>query len=54
MDRTPKFPLEQIAVATRGPRGPEEQAIEAELRGEAVERPGKRERAKPARRQRGR
>jgi hypothetical protein len=33
MDRTAKFPLEQIAVATRGARNQEEQSIEADWRG---------------------
>jgi len=43
MDRTPKFPIEQIAVATRGPRNPEEQAIEAKWRGGLMEGQAKRE-----------
>lgn len=29
-DRTPKFPLEQIALGTRGPRSPRDEQIEAE------------------------
>jgi beta-galactosidase/beta-glucuronidase len=33
MDRTPKFPLNEIAVATRGPRTQDEHAIEATWRG---------------------
>jgi len=33
MDRTPKFPIHEIAVATRGPRTQEEHAIEASWRG---------------------
>ncbi len=31
-DRTPKFPLEEIALATRGPRGARDQQAEAEWR----------------------
>ena len=37
MDRTPKIPLSEIAVATRGPHGPEEEALEAEWRQELRE-----------------
>jgi hypothetical protein len=33
MDRTPKFPLHEIAVATRGPRTEEDRAIESTWRG---------------------
>ena len=33
MDRTPKFPIQEIAVATRGARTSEEQTIEANWRG---------------------
>ena len=33
MDRTPKFPIEQIAVATRGPRSPQDVQLEASWRG---------------------
>jgi beta-galactosidase/beta-glucuronidase len=33
MDRTPKFPLEQIAIATRGPVTPEDFQVEATWRG---------------------
>ena len=33
MDRTPKFPIEQIAVATRGPRTEQDRAVEANWRG---------------------
>jgi hypothetical protein len=33
MDRTPKFPIEQIAVATRGATNPRESEIEQEIRG---------------------
>ena len=50
MDRTPKFPLEQIAVATRGARNPDEQAIEASWRGGPPQAQPKRE--KPKQRQR--
>src|SRR5207248_10442363 len=32
MDRTPKFPLEQISIATRGPRSPQEEKIDAAWR----------------------
>lgn len=32
MDRTPKFPLHEIAVATRGPNGPEDDEVEAAWR----------------------
>ena len=31
-DRTPKFPIEQIALATGGPRGSRDQQIELEWR----------------------
>jgi beta-galactosidase/beta-glucuronidase len=37
MDRTPKFPIEQIAVATRGPVKPEDFQIEASWRGTVME-----------------
>jgi hypothetical protein len=33
MDRTPKFPLDQIAIATRGPVTPEDFQVEATWRG---------------------
>ena len=33
MDRTPKFPIEQIAIATRGPVGEQERQAEASWRG---------------------
>ena len=33
MDRTPKIPLEQIAVATRGPQSPQDHQVEATWRG---------------------
>jgi beta-galactosidase/beta-glucuronidase len=36
MDRTPKFPLNQMAVATRGARGPDEQELERTWRGDVV------------------
>ena len=48
MDRTPKFPLEEIAVATRGARNDEERAVEARLQaggGEARGEAKRRERA---------
>ena len=32
MDRTPKFPLDQIAIATRGPRSPQEEKVDATWR----------------------
>ncbi|WP_428938225.1 glycoside hydrolase family 2 protein [Fontivita pretiosa] len=32
MDRTPKFPLDEIAVATRGPQSPQDQQIQARWR----------------------
>ena len=37
MDRTPKFPIEQIAVATRGPVTPEDFQVEASWRGAVME-----------------
>jgi beta-galactosidase/beta-glucuronidase len=43
MDRSPKFPLEQIAVATRGARNAEEQAVEANWRGGLMEVQAKRD-----------
>lgn len=46
MDRTPKIPIEQIAVATRGSRNPEENAIEAALRGGQIEDKAKSPRAR--------
>jgi hypothetical protein len=36
MDRTPKVPLEQIAIATRGPQGPHEEQIEAGWRSQVM------------------
>ena len=33
MDRTPKFPLDEIAVATRGAVSPEDRQVEATWRG---------------------
>jgi hypothetical protein len=32
MDRTPKFPIEQIAIATRGPRSDDDRRVEANWR----------------------
>jgi hypothetical protein len=32
MDRTPKFPIEEIAIATRGIRSREDEQIEAKWR----------------------
>ena len=52
MDRTPKFPLEQIAVATRGPRTQAEQAIEAGWRGGVIEQQADRQKQRPKPRQR--
>jgi len=46
MDRTPKFPIDQIAVATRGPRNAEEQSIEANWRGGMMQQARKPERKK--------
>ena len=43
MDRTPKFPLEEIAVATRGARSAEDQAVEASWRGEPMETQAKKD-----------
>ena len=37
MDRTPKFPIEQIAIATRGPVTPEDGELEASWRGAVME-----------------
>ena len=55
MDRTPKFPIEQIAVATRGARNQEEQAIEAGWRGRMGEQhPGERQKLRGKARQRAR
>ena len=54
MDRTPKFPLEQIAVATRGARNAEEHAIEANWRGGLMQGHAGTKREKPKQRQRGR
>jgi len=36
MDRTPKFPIEQIAVATRGPQNQGEHEIETRWRKELM------------------
>jgi hypothetical protein len=36
MDRTPKFPIEQIALATRGPVTPQDFQLEANWRGEVM------------------
>src|SRR5687768_5176593 len=44
MDRTPKFPINQIAVATRGPRTREEHAIEASWRGNLMQAQRRRDR----------
>jgi hypothetical protein len=52
MDRTPKFPLEQIAVATRGARNAEEQAVEANWRGGLLESQAKREKRRTRQRAR--
>jgi hypothetical protein len=52
MDRTPKFPLEHIAVATRGARGPAEQATEADLRAGVKQVEPKREKSKSRQRAR--
>jgi hypothetical protein len=52
MDRTPKFPLKEIAVATRGPRNQEEQSIEANWRGGLFEGQSKRDRARARQRAR--
>jgi hypothetical protein len=52
MDRTPKFPLDQIAVATRGPRNQEEQAIESHWRGGMVEATAERQKQRTRSRQR--
>jgi hypothetical protein len=41
MDRSPKFPIEQIAVATRGARNRDEQALEANWRGGLMKHPTK-------------
>jgi beta-galactosidase/beta-glucuronidase len=48
MDRTPKVPLDQIAVATRGARSDEEREIEAKLRNVETEEKLDRERPKRA------
>ncbi|MDB5292667.1 MAG: Beta-galactosidase [Phycisphaerales bacterium] len=45
MDRTPKFPLEQIAVATRGAHTPEEHQLEAAWRGNVMRTVRRRDRA---------
>ncbi|MDB5305187.1 MAG: Beta-galactosidase [Phycisphaerales bacterium] len=47
MDRTPKFPLEQIAVATRGAHTPEEHQIEAAWRGNVMRAVRQRDRDQP-------
>jgi Glycosyl hydrolases family 2, TIM barrel domain len=47
MDRTPKFPLEQIAVATRGAHTPEEHQVEAAWRGNVMRTVRRRDRAQP-------
>ena len=52
MDRTPKFPLEQIAVATRGARNPDEHAVEANWRGGHAQTQPKPEKERPKARQR--
>jgi hypothetical protein len=47
MDRTPKFPIEQIAIATRGPVTPEDFQLEASWRGAVIgkqKQKGRRER----------
>ncbi|MDB5332733.1 MAG: Beta-galactosidase [Phycisphaerales bacterium] len=46
MDRTPKFPLEQIAVATRGAYSPEEQQIAVALNGHDPRTPRPKDRAR--------
>ena len=52
MDRTPKFPIEQIAIATRGPRNADEQSIEANWRGGMMEQHADRQKPRPKSRQR--
>jgi hypothetical protein len=54
MDRTPKFPIEQIAVATRGARNAEEQSIEANWRGGMVQTRGERQKKRAKGRERAR
>ncbi|HWE96034.1 MAG TPA: glycoside hydrolase family 2 TIM barrel-domain containing protein [Tepidisphaeraceae bacterium] len=46
MDRTPKFPLEEIAVATRGAYSPAEQQIAAALNGHDPRPLGRKDRAR--------
>ncbi len=45
MDRTPKFPLEEMAIATRGAQNDHERAVEAAWRKRLAAREGKREKA---------
>ena len=54
MDRTPKFPIEQIAVATRGARNPDEQAMEANWRAGVSQEQAKSSKQKDRPRQRAR
>ena len=54
MDRTPKIPIEQIAIATRGARNQEEQVIEANWRGRSLETQPQRPKDRPKPRQRAR